>query len=118
MTACVQSVKSLWFGSELWRKGDQTQGTIRQANGLQLLVNQEARAITGCFRTTNVGALTMESGLRPVVAQLENRQRRTASSIGQRLEWVTIFTCDSGGGDLPRGCYQLKTGPPPNRPST
>ena len=43
---------------------------------LQLLVNQEARATTGCFRTTNLGALSMESGLRAATAQLENRQRR------------------------------------------
>jgi len=43
---------------------------------LQLLVNQEARATTGCFRTTNLGALSMESGLQAATAQLENRQRR------------------------------------------
>jgi hypothetical protein len=29
------------------------------------LVNQEARAVMGCFRTTNLGALAMKSGLRP-----------------------------------------------------
>jgi len=39
-------------------------------------VNKQARATTGCFRTTNRGALAMESGLRPATAQLENRQRR------------------------------------------
>ena len=43
---------------------------------LQLLVNQEARATTGCFRTTNLGVLSMESGLRSAAAQLESRQRR------------------------------------------
>jgi hypothetical protein len=47
-----------------------------QADELQLLVNQEARATTGCFRTTNLGALSMESGLRAATTQLENRQRR------------------------------------------
>ena len=36
----------------------------------------EARATTGCFRTTNLGALSMESGLRAATAQPENRQRR------------------------------------------
>ena len=41
-----------------------------------MLVNQEARATTGCFLTTNLGALSMESGLRAATAQLENRQRR------------------------------------------
>jgi len=74
MTACIQSVAM--FGSELWWKGDHVRGTIGQANELKLLVNQEARATTGCFRTTNLGALSMESGLRAVTMQLENRQRR------------------------------------------
>jgi len=74
MTACIQSVAM--FGSELWWKGDHVRGTMGQANELQLLVNQEARATTGCFRTTNLGALSMESGLRAATAQLENRQRR------------------------------------------
>jgi len=76
--ACDQSVAM--FGAEVWWKGDQIRGTIGQANGLQLLVNREARAITGYFRTTNLGAL-MESGLRPATTQLENRQR----SFGLRL---------------------------------
>jgi hypothetical protein len=103
MIACVQSV--VMFGSELWWKGDQTQSTKGWASDLQLLVNREARAVTGCFRTTNLGALAMESGIRPATAQLENRQRRfglrllslsqgdqakevtgAASAIGERLE--------------------------------
>jgi len=74
ITVCMQSVAM--FGSELWWKGDHVRGTMGQANELQLLVNQEARATTGCFRTTNLGALSMESGLRAVTTQLENRQRR------------------------------------------
>ena len=47
-----------------------------QANELQLLVNQEARATSGCFWTTNLGALSVESGLQAATAQLDNRQRR------------------------------------------
>jgi hypothetical protein len=43
---------------------------------MQLLVIQEARAVSCCFRTVNLGALATVSGLRPAVAQLENRQRR------------------------------------------
>jgi len=74
MTACVQS--AAMFGAELWWKGDQVRGTMGQADELQLLVNQEARATTGCFRTTNLGALSMESSLRAATTQLENRQRR------------------------------------------
>jgi len=64
------------FGSELWWKRDHVRGTIGQVDELQLLVNQEARATTGCFRTTNLGVLSMESGLRSAAAQLESRQRR------------------------------------------
>ena len=47
-----------------------------QADELQWLVNLEAWATTGCFRTTNLGALSMESGLTVTTAQLKNRQRR------------------------------------------
>ena len=81
------------------------------AKELQVLVNQEARATTGCFCTTNHGALAMEAGLRPAVAQLENRQRRfalrllslpegeqarevvgTNTAIGRRLGSVLKYT--------------------------
>jgi len=65
------------YGAELWWKGAHG-GTAGLAKELQVLVNQQARATTGCVRTTNLGALAMESGLRPAVAQLENRQRRFA----------------------------------------
>ena len=61
------------FGAELWRKGDHVPGTMGQADELQFLVNQEARATTGCVRTTNLVALSMESGLRATPEQLENR---------------------------------------------
>jgi len=54
MTACIQS--AAMFRSELWWKGDHVRGTIGLAHELQLLVNQEARATTGCFRTTSLGA--------------------------------------------------------------
>jgi len=74
MMACIQS--AAMFGSELWWKGDHITGTKGRAEELQLLVNQEARATTGCFRTTSLGALSMESGLRAATTQLENRQRR------------------------------------------
>jgi hypothetical protein len=73
MTACIQSVAM--FGSELWWKGDGVKGTIGRAEELQTVVNKQARAVTRCFQTTNLGALAMESGLRPATAQLENRQR-------------------------------------------
>jgi len=74
MTACIQS--AVMFGSELWRKGDHTRGTVGQANELQQLVNQEVRATEGCYRTTNLGALSMESGPRATTAQMDNELRR------------------------------------------
>jgi len=66
---------------------------------LQKLVNQEAHAVTGCFRTTNLGALTAESSLRPAVAQLENRQRRFAVrliSLPQGSEAKKVVGAPSG----------------------
>ena len=74
MSACVQSVAM--FGAELWWKEGNIRGMTGRAEELQLLTNREARATTGAFRMTNLGALLMESGLRPATNQLENRQRR------------------------------------------
>jgi len=74
MTACIQSVAM--FGAELWWKGEGARRTVGRAEEIQLLVNKQARATTGAFRKTNLGALSMESGLRPAANQLENRQRR------------------------------------------
>lgn len=74
--ACIQSVTMFW--SEQRGKGDHVRGTISLVNELQLLVNQEERATTGCFRTTSLGAPTIESGLRAAIMQLENRQSQFA----------------------------------------
>ena len=73
MMACIQSVAM--FGAELWWKGDHVTGTMGRAQELQRLINQQAQATMGCFRTTNLGALRMEASLRAATAQLENRQR-------------------------------------------
>jgi hypothetical protein len=51
------------------------EGTKGRAEELQKVVNKQARAVTGCFQRTNLGALAMESGRRRATAQLENRQR-------------------------------------------
>jgi hypothetical protein len=56
MSACVQSVAM--YGSELWWRGIGS-----RAADLQKLVNQEAWTVTGCSRSTNIGALAMESAL-------------------------------------------------------
>jgi len=69
-------------GSELWWKGDHVRGTMGQANQLQLLVSQEARA-TGCLRTITLGALLMKSRLRTAGAQVENGQRRFGLRLGR-----------------------------------
>jgi len=74
MTACVQSATI--YSAELWWKGDYTTGTQGRVEDIQWLINQEVRTTTCCFRTTNLGALSMESGLRAATTQLENRQRR------------------------------------------
>jgi len=66
MAACVQSVAM--YGTELWWKGEGKPGMSSGAGELQKLVNQEARAVTGTSRTTNLGALAMESGLWLAVA--------------------------------------------------
>jgi len=63
------------FGAELWWKGEGVWRMVCRANNLQLLVNEQTRAITGAFRSTNQGALALESGLHPATAQLQNWQR-------------------------------------------
>ena len=56
-------------------------GMVGVEKELQKMVSQQASAITGCFRTTSLGALMAEASLRPAAAQLENRQRRFATRL-------------------------------------
>jgi len=35
-----------------------------QANDIQLMANRQARSTTGCYESTNTGALVAEAGLR------------------------------------------------------
>jgi len=79
MIACVQAVAL--YGSELWWQGEGEPGMVGAEEELQKMVSQQARAVTGCFRTTNLGALMAEASLRPAAAQLENRQRRFATRL-------------------------------------
>jgi hypothetical protein len=58
MTACIQSIAM--FRSELWQKGEGVEGTIVRTEELQSVVNKQAQAVTGCFQTTNMGALALE----------------------------------------------------------
>jgi hypothetical protein len=71
-------------GVELRWNGEKNRGTKGGASEIQLLVNQEARAVTGYFQTINLGALAMDSGLRLVAAQLENRERSCHRAIKPR----------------------------------
>jgi len=63
------------------RRAHQSDGAKGGVEDVQRLVSQEARVVTGCFRTTNSDAHAMESDLPPAVALLENRQRRVGSRL-------------------------------------
>jgi hypothetical protein len=65
--AAVQAVAL--YGAELWRQGQKD-----RIGGIQRLVHQEARAITGAFRTTPIGPLLREAALEPAESLLEARQ--------------------------------------------
>jgi hypothetical protein len=72
--AAVQAVAL--YGAELW--WDETRNTGRTAD-IQKLVNRQFRSITGMLRTTPIGPLVKEAGLRPADSLLANRQRRYAT---------------------------------------
>jgi len=73
--ACLQA--AALFGAELWWK---EKGTLGNRDDIQKLVNQEARASAGAFRTTNTEPSARNPGLLPAAAQLNcnNRKRRFA----------------------------------------
>ena len=50
------------------------QGQIDRQKGIQLLINRQARAITGAFRSTPIGPLVREAGLEPAEILLNTRQ--------------------------------------------
>ncbi|ODM14581.1 hypothetical protein SI65_09926 [Aspergillus cristatus] len=57
--AAVQSVAL--YGAELWWQGQKD-----QLAGIQLMINRQARAITGMLKSTPVGPLVREAGLAPL----------------------------------------------------
>jgi len=67
--AAVQAV--VLYGSELWWHGQQN-----RAYEVQVLLNEQGRRVTGCFRMTPQGALMNDVGLRLATALLNNRVRR------------------------------------------
>ncbi|KAI9034952.1 ribonuclease H family protein [Aspergillus affinis] len=65
--ATVQSIAL--YGAELWWQGQRD-----QQEGIQLMINRQARAITGMLKTIPVGPLVREAGLIPAKVLLEARQ--------------------------------------------
>jgi hypothetical protein len=57
------------YGAELWWQGQKD-----RLGNLQRLINQQARAIIGAFRTTPIGPLVREAALEPAENLLEARQ--------------------------------------------
>ena len=66
--AAVQSIAL--YGAELWWKGQKN-----HEHKVQLLINRQARAITGMYSSTPVQPLLTEAGLVPAQVLLNNRQR-------------------------------------------
>jgi hypothetical protein len=63
--AAVQAVAL--YGAELWWKGQKN-----STQEVQMILNEQGRRTTGCFRTTPQGALMNDAGLRPVNTILNN----------------------------------------------
>jgi ribonuclease HI len=72
--AAVQAVAL--YGAELWWRGQKD-----RTGGIQRLINQQARAITGAFWTTPIGPLIREAALEPAESLLEARQLGYAARI-------------------------------------
>jgi len=67
--AAVQAVAL--YGSEMWWRGQKN-----RAQEVQMMLNEQGRRVTGCYRTTPQGALMNNAGLRPATGLLNNRVRR------------------------------------------
>jgi len=109
--ACVQA--SALFGSKLWWTNGR--GVKGQANDIKLMVNRQARSTTGCYKSTNSGALVAEAGL-------DNRQRRFAlrlaglpSSVQARF---VVGAKDAFGQQLERALWTPTSSPGPLEATT
>jgi len=76
LVACVQA--TALYGAELWWDDREGAGVKNRRDEVQKLENQLGRAVTGNFRTTNLGVVMAESGLRPAECLLNDRSRRHA----------------------------------------
>jgi len=74
--AAVQSVAL--YGAELWWQGQKD-----RLMGIQLMINRQARAITGMLKSTPVGLLVQEASLTPAEALLEARQLKYTTRLLQ-----------------------------------
>jgi len=72
--ACVQA--SALYGAELWWDDREGARVKNRCDEVQRLESQLGMAVTGNFRTTNLGVLMAVSGLRPAESLLNNRSRR------------------------------------------
>jgi ribonuclease HI len=84
------------FGAELWWQG---QGDRLQ--GVQALINKQARAVTGMLRTSPIGPLIREAALEPAEALLDTKQRRYALRLlglppGQPVAEILPITIREG----------------------
>jgi hypothetical protein len=70
------------YGSELW--WDQREIGTRE--GLQLLLNQQARSTLGALPPTAMGTLMRESGLTPAQVALDARQQRFTARLASAFE--------------------------------
>ena len=77
------------------------------AAGLQMSVNQGARAVTVCFQTTSLGTMAVEAGLTPA-AQLENRQRRFSTWLLSLPQGSEAWKLVGARQRLERGCRRRK----------
>jgi len=76
LVACVQA--TALYRAELWWDDREGAGVKNRRDEIQKLENRLGRAVTGNFRTTNLGVVMAESGLRPAECLLNNRSRRHA----------------------------------------
>src|SRR5258705_4226914 len=99
LVACVQA--SALYGAELWWDDREGAGVKNRCDELQRLENQLGRAVTGNFRTTNLGVVMAESGLRPAESLLNNRSRRHVlrlMSLPRGDQARNLPVCDSAMG--------------------
>jgi len=94
--ACVQA--PALYGAELWWEGSKVKN---RCDELQKLRKQLGRAITGNFRTTNLGVVMAEPGLCPAESLRNNRNRRyklRLVSLPKGDQAKTLPGCDTAMG--------------------